>query len=48
MSLDFFAASTISTPLANLCDNTGYWLRNGQTARYRRVAEGEYELLGVG
>lgn len=47
VGLDFFAASTISTQLANLCETTGYWVRNGQTARYRRVAEGVYELLGL-
>lgn len=47
VGLDFFAASTISSQLANLCENTGYWARNGQVARYRRVAEGVYELLGL-
>ncbi|SEE76517.1 hypothetical protein [Pseudomonas kilonensis] len=47
VGLDFFAASTISSQLANLCEHTGYWARNGQVARYRRVAEGMYELLGL-
>lgn len=47
VGLDFFKASTINTQLANLCETTGYWVRNGQTARYRRVAEGVYELLGL-
>ncbi|WP_141231829.1 hypothetical protein [Pseudomonas sp. Irchel s3a12] len=47
VGLDFFAASTISTQLANLCEHTGFWTRNGQTARYRRVADGVYELLSL-
>ncbi|MBB6286308.1 hypothetical protein FBY10_104272 [Pseudomonas sp. SJZ103] len=47
VGLDFFAANTINTQLANLCEHTGYWARNGQVARYRRVADGLYELLGL-
>ncbi|MGY3322104.1 MULTISPECIES: hypothetical protein [Pseudomonas] len=47
VGLDFFAANTINTQLANLCELTGYWARSGQVARYRRVAEGLYELLGM-
>lgn len=47
VGLDFFAANTISTQLANLCELTGNSTRNGQVARYRRVAEGLYELLGI-
>lgn len=47
VGLDFFAANTISTQLANLCELTGNSTRSGQVARYRRVAEGLYELLGL-
>lgn len=47
VGLDFFAASTITTQLANLCEETGYWARNGQTAQYRRVRDGRYELLSL-
>lgn len=31
--------TSITTQLANLCENTGYWVRNGQMARSLRVAE---------
>lgn len=46
VGLDFYASSTINTQLANLCAPTGYWVRQGQTARYQRIASGLYELLG--
>ncbi|NWB95824.1 hypothetical protein HX882_08000 [Pseudomonas gingeri] len=38
---------TLTSQLANLCENTGYLVHKGQTARYRRVADGVYELLGL-
>ncbi len=47
VGLDFFAANTINTQPANLCEHTGFFTRNGQAARYRRVAKGVYELLGL-
>ena len=47
VGLDFFAATTLTSQLANLCENTGNSVSNGQMARYRRVAKGVYELLGL-
>ncbi|ROM33631.1 hypothetical protein BK648_22855 [Pseudomonas poae] len=47
VGLDFFAVDTINMQLENLCENADYWVRNGQVARYRRVAGDLYELLGL-
>ena len=37
--------SHIRTVLANYCENTGYWVKRGYPARFKRVSRGKYDAL---
>ncbi len=37
--------SHIRTVLANYCEGTGYWVKQGRPARFKRVSEGRYTCM---
>ncbi|UVJ43905.1 hypothetical protein NVV94_25880 [Pseudomonas sp. LS1212] len=47
VGFDFYAESHIRTELANNAEDTGYWVRAGQPAKYKRVAEGLYRVIAI-
>ena len=37
--------SHIRTVLTNYCAKTGFWVKQGQSARFKRVSRGKYDAL---
>jgi hypothetical protein len=42
---DQFCETHITTVLANYCEGTGYEVKQGRRARFRRVSRGAYESI---
>ncbi|WP_166358404.1 hypothetical protein [Pseudomonas akapageensis] len=47
VGFDFYAESHIATELPNNAEDTGYWVKAGQPAKYRRVARGLYRVIAI-
>lgn len=47
VGFDFYCESHIRTEMANHAEGTGYSVRAGQVAKYRRVAEGLYRVIAL-
>lgn len=47
VGFDFFSETHIRTELANNAEDTGYWVKAGQPAKYKRVAEGLYRVIAI-
>ncbi|GAM96841.1 hypothetical protein U91I_00462 [alpha proteobacterium U9-1i] len=41
---DGYSPAHTQTVLANFCEETGYWVKRGQRARFVRVARGRYRV----
>jgi hypothetical protein len=40
-----YEESHIRTVLPNYCERTGYWVKQGYSARFKRVARGKYDAI---
>lgn len=47
VGFDFYCESHIRTEMANNAEGTGYSVRAGQVAKYRRVGEGLYRVISL-
>lgn len=47
VGFDFYSESHVRTELANNAEDTGYWVRAGQPAKYKRVGEGLYRVIAI-
>jgi len=47
VGFDFYSENHIRTEMANNAEGSGYWIKAGQTAKYRRVAQGLYRVIAL-
>lgn len=47
VGFDFYSESHVRTELANNAEDTGYWVKAGQPAKYKRVGEGLYRVIAI-
>lgn len=47
VGFEFFSESHITTEMANRAEDSGYWVKRGETPRYRKVARGLYRVLAL-